>query len=45
VSVKRLLDLFRAAGYDGHVVLEVDSQPEKAPEICAAGLALLRKYF
>jgi len=45
VSVKRILDIFRKSGFDGHVVLEVDSQPENAPEICAKGLALLRKYF
>ena len=45
VSAKRLLDTFRKAGFDGHVVLEVDRNPEQAPEICAKGLALLRKYF
>ena len=45
VSVKRILDILRKAGFNGHMVLEVDGTPEKAPEICASGLALLRKYF
>lgn len=45
VSVKRLLGIFRKAGFDGHVVLEVDRNPEQAPAICARGLALLRKHM
>ncbi|MCX5683561.1 MAG: sugar phosphate isomerase/epimerase [Planctomycetota bacterium] len=45
VSAKRLLDIFRKSGFDGHVVLEADRDPEKAPEICAKGLALLRKHM
>jgi sugar phosphate isomerase/epimerase len=46
VSAKRLLAIFRkAARYKGHVVLEVNQRPEQAREICAKGLALLRRYF
>jgi sugar phosphate isomerase/epimerase len=45
VDVKRILGIFRKARFKGHVVLEVERQAEQAPEICAKGLALLRKYM
>ena len=45
VSVKRILDIWKKAGYDGHIVLEVAGEPERAPEICAKGIALVRKYI
>jgi sugar phosphate isomerase/epimerase len=44
-DVKRILDILRKAGYDGHVVLEVYGPGDDAPEICSKGLALLRRYF
>lgn len=44
ISVKRILDIFRKVGFDGHVVTEVYEHPEQAPEITAKGLALIRKY-
>lgn len=44
LDVPRLLDIFRSAGYDGHVVLEYygDGDPE---EPCAKGTALLRRLL
>jgi sugar phosphate isomerase/epimerase len=45
VSVRQIVEIFRRVGYDGHIVLEVERNPEQAPEICAQGLALLRKYL
>jgi sugar phosphate isomerase/epimerase len=45
VDVKRIVGIFRKARFKGHVVLEVERDPEQAPEICAKGLALLRKYL
>jgi sugar phosphate isomerase/epimerase len=45
VDVARTMDIYRAAGYDGHVVLEVYREPENAPDLCARGLALLRRHF
>jgi sugar phosphate isomerase/epimerase len=44
VDVARLLDIFRKAGYDGHVVLEYYAQEDPA-EPCAKGVALLRKLL
>lgn len=45
VDVRRLLDILRQGGYDGHVVLEVYRDAEKAADLCAKGLALLRRHF
>ena len=42
-SVKRLLDIMRAAGYDGHVVLEYYGSGDPV-DACKKGVALLRKY-
>jgi sugar phosphate isomerase/epimerase len=44
VDVPRLLDIFREAGYDGHLVLEYYGQDDPA-EPCAKGVALLRRLF
>jgi len=44
VNVKRLLDIFSKAGYDGPVVLEYYAQSDPA-EPCAKGIALLKKLF
>jgi len=44
LDVGRLHDIYRQAGYDGHVVLEVYGPAETPAETCAAGLALLRKH-
>jgi len=43
-DVPRLLDIFRKAGYDGHIVLEYYGQGDPA-ESCAKGVALLRKLL
>jgi sugar phosphate isomerase/epimerase len=45
LSVARLHDIYRKVGYDGHVVLEVYRDAEKAPDLCRKGLALLRRHF
>lgn len=45
VDTGRLLKILRDAGYDGHVVLEVYGDAANAAEICAKGLALLRKHM
>jgi sugar phosphate isomerase/epimerase len=45
VSVRQIIEIWKRVGYDGHVVLEVASDAERAPEICAQGLKLLRKYM
>jgi sugar phosphate isomerase/epimerase len=44
VNVPRLLDIFRKAGYDGHLVLEYYGQGDPA-EPCAKGVALLRRLL
>ena len=43
-DVPRLLDIFRSAGYDGHIVLEYYAQGDPA-EPCAKGVALLRRLL
>ena len=43
VDVGRLSEIYRMAKYNGHVVLEVYKDPEDAAELCAKGLALLRR--
>ena len=45
MDVGRIHDIYRQAGYDGHVVLEVYGDAENCAEICAKGLALLRKHM
>jgi len=44
VDMPRLMGLFRDAGYDGHVVLEVYGDGDR-PEACAKGVTLMRKYL
>jgi sugar phosphate isomerase/epimerase len=44
-DVKRIIDILRGAGYDQHIVLEVYGPGDDAPEICAKGIALVRKYL
>lgn len=44
-DVKRLLDILREAGYDGHVVLEVYGPADDPADACTKGIALLRKYI
>jgi len=43
-DVPRLLEIFRKAGYDSHVVLEYYAQGDPA-EPCAKGVALLRRLL
>jgi sugar phosphate isomerase/epimerase len=43
-NVRRILDIFRKAGYDGHLVLEYYGQGDPA-EPCGKGVALLRKLL
>ena len=45
VSVRQIIEIWKNVGFDGHIVLEVARDAERAPEICAQGLKLLRKYF
>jgi sugar phosphate isomerase/epimerase len=47
IDVPRLFDIYRKAGYDGPVVLEIYGKPGTFPieETCAKGLKLMRKHF
>ena len=45
VSAKRILDIWRKVGYDGHIVLEVYGKGDDPAGVSAKGLALLRKYM
>jgi len=45
LDVGRIHDIYRQAGYDGHVVLEVYGEAENCAEICAKGIALLRRHL
>lgn len=45
VDVGRIHDIYRQAGYDGHVVLEVYGDADNCVDVCAKGLALLRKHM
>ena len=45
LDVGRIGDIYRQAGYDGHVALEVYGPADDPAETCAAGLALLRKHM
>ncbi|HUT00988.1 MAG TPA: sugar phosphate isomerase/epimerase family protein [Phycisphaerae bacterium] len=44
LDVGRLLEIYRQAGYDGHVVLEVYGPASDPADTCAKGIALLRKH-
>jgi len=45
VDVGRIHDIYRQAGYDGHVVLEVYGDAGNCREICEKGIALLRRHL
>ena len=45
VDVARLHAIYREAGYDGHVVLEVYGDADQAVDVCEKGIALLRKHM
>jgi len=45
VDTSRLIGILAETGYDGHIVLEVYAHRDRPDEICARGLALLRKYL
>jgi sugar phosphate isomerase/epimerase len=45
LDTRRIMDIFRQAGYDGHVVLEIYGPGEDPAATSAKGLALLRRYM
>ena len=46
LDTARIFQLWKSAGYDGHVVLEVYGDSASSPDdACAKGLALLRKHM
>jgi sugar phosphate isomerase/epimerase len=45
LDVGRIHEIYHRAGYDGHVVLEVYGDAENCADVCAKGLALLRRHM
>lgn len=47
IDIPRMLDIYRAVGYDGPIVLEIYGKPGTFPieQTCRKGVDLLRKYF